>query len=57
MWPNSEYPAPLQLYRKDQPLVTHATHLGHELHQECSMNMTIKMKRVTFSHNSFALPY
>ena len=58
------YPAPLQLYGRDLPWVTHATHLGHELHQDCNMNMDTKMKRAQFIQNSteirnvfhFALP-
>ena len=58
------YPAPLQLYGRELPWVTHATHLGHELHQDCNMNMDTKMKRASFVHNSteirnvfhFALP-
>ena len=44
--------------------VIHATHLGHELHQDCNMNMDIRMKRAQFIKNSsdvrdlfsFALP-
>ena len=58
------YPAPLQLYGKDLPWVAHATHLGHELHQDCSMDMDTRMKRGSFITNStdirsmfsFALP-
>ena len=58
------YPASLQLYGRDLPWVTHATHLGHELHQDCSMDMDTKMKRASFIKNStdirdmfsFALP-
>jgi hypothetical protein len=58
------YPAPLQLYGQDLPWVTHATHLGHELHQDGSMDMDIRMKRANFISNSldirnqfsFALP-
>ena len=58
------YPFPLQLYGQNLPWVTHATHLGHELHQDGSMDMDIKMKRANFIRNSmdirnmfnFALP-
>ena len=61
---NPVYPAPLQLYGLDLPWVAHATHLGHELHQNCTMDMDIKMKRASFIKNStdirdmfsFALP-
>ena len=58
------YPVPLQLSDRELPWVTHATHLGHELHQECTMDMDIWMKRAIFIKNStdirdlfsFALP-
>ena len=58
------YPAPLQLYGQDLPWVAHATHLGHELHQDCTMDMDTKMKRASFISSStdirnmfsFALP-
>ena len=58
------YPAPIKLYGRDLPWVEHATHLGHELHQDCSMDMDIRMKRAKFIKNctdigdmfSFALP-
>ena len=61
---NPVYPVPLQLYGRELPWVTHATHLGHELHQECTMDMDIRMKRAIFIKNStdirdlfsFALP-
>ena len=61
---NLVYPAPVQLYGRDLPWVTHATHLGHELHQDCNMDMDTKMKRASFIKNStdirntfhFALP-
>ena len=51
---NPSYPVPLQLYGKDLPWVTHATHLGHELHQDCTMNMDTRMKRASFITNSTA---
>ena len=58
------YPASLQLYGRDLPWVTHATHLGHELHQDCTMDMDTRMKRASYINNStdirslfsFALP-
>ena len=58
------FPAPLKLYGRDLPWVAHATHLGHELHQDCTMDMEIKMKRANFIQSttdirdmfSFALP-
>ena len=61
---NPVYPAPLQLYDRDLPWVTHATHLGHELHQDCTMDMDTTMKRASFINSStdirgqfsFALP-
>ena len=61
---NPVYPAPLQLYDQDLPWVAHATHLGHELHQDCTMDMDTKMKRAGFISSStdirnmfsFALP-
>ena len=61
---NPVYPAPVQLYGVDLPWVTHATHLGHELSQDCTMDMDTKMKRASFIKNSidtremfgFALP-
>ena len=46
------YPAPLQLYGRDLPWVEHATHLGHELHQDCNMDMDTRMKRASFIQNS-----
>ena len=58
------YPAPIQLCGQDLPWVTHATHLGHELNQDCTMDMDTRMKRASFISNSseirnmfhFALP-
>ena len=46
------YPAPLQLYGVDLPWVVHATHLGHELHQDGSMELDTKMKRAQFIESS-----
>ena len=49
---NPVYPAPLQLYGTDLPWVVHATHLGHELHQDGTMEMDAKMKRAAFIESS-----
>ena len=49
---NPVYPAALQLYGKDLPWVAHATHLGHELHQDCTMDRDTRMKRGAFITNS-----
>ena len=46
------YPAPLQLYGLDLPWVTHATHLGHELHQDGTMEFDAKLKKANFIENS-----
>ena len=46
------YPAPLKLYNEDLPFVTHATHLGHELNQDSTMDMDIRMKQAAFISNS-----
>ena len=37
-----QYPAPLRLNGCDLPWVTKGTHLGHELHQSCTMNFDAK---------------
>ena len=57
-------PVPLQLYGKDLPWVVSAVHLGHHLHQSCTMDQDVKIKRAQFIDNSleirdifhFALP-
>ena len=46
------YPAPLLLYGKELPWVPHASHLGHEIHQDCTMDMDTRMKRAAFIRNS-----
>ena len=46
------YPAPLLLYGKKLPWVSHATHLGHELNQDCTMHMDTDIREMF----SFALP-
>ena len=49
---NVVYPVHLQLYGVDLPWVTHATHLGHELHQDCTMEYDANMKRADFIRSS-----
>ena len=49
---NPVYHVAMQLYGQDLPWVTHATHLGHELHQDCTMDMDTRMKRANFIRNS-----
>ena len=57
-------PKPLKLYGKDLPWVSHATHLGHELSKDGTMELDANMKRGQFISNSmdirsmfsFALP-
>ena len=49
---NVSYPVHLQLYGVDLPWVTHATHLGHELHQLCTMEFDAKLKRADFIRSS-----
>ena len=39
------YPAPLQLGGRDLPWVEHAIHLGHELHQLCTMDFDVNVKK------------
>ena len=48
-------PAHLKLYGVDLPWVESATHLGHELHQDCNMNYDSKCKRARFIDNSTAV--
>ena len=42
------YPKALTLFGMHLPWVEHGTHLGHEFHQSCSMDMDINMKRAKF---------
>ena len=42
------YPLPLQLCGADLPWVEHALHLGHELHQNCTMEYDANIKRAQF---------
>ena len=41
-------PVNLQLYGKPLPWVTHATHLGHEFHEDGTMAMDARMKRGSY---------
>ena len=50
--PDTEYPMALKLCGQELPWVKHATHLGHELHQTCSMEFDANMKRGEFIENS-----
>ena len=47
-YPDPVYPNPLKLCGEDLPWVQHAVHLGHELHQLCSMEYDVKIKRAQF---------
>ena len=42
------YPKALTLFGQSLPWVEHGTHLGHELHQSCSMDMDVGIKRAQF---------
>ena len=41
-------PVNLQLYGKPLPWVTHATHLGHEFHEDGTMSMDARIKRGSY---------
>ena len=45
-------PLNLQLYGVDLPWVSTATHLGHELSQDCNMEQDMKIKRADFISKS-----
>ena len=45
-------PVPLQLYGRDLPWVSSATHLGHELHENANMDHDCKCKKARFIDNS-----
>ena len=40
-----QYPAQLVLHGRERPWVKTATHLGHELHQSCTMEYDARRKR------------
>ena len=48
-------PVPLKLYGKDLPWVSHATHLGHEMHEDGTMDFDCKCKRGKFIENSLSI--
>ena len=58
------HPAPIQLYGKDLPWVSHANHLGHEIQEDATMIKDANMKRAAFLSScndirslfSFAMP-
>ena len=50
-----DYPAPLLLDGRELPFVTSATHLGHELSQDCSLDLDAKIKRAGFIDRSTAV--
>ena len=52
---NVLYLVKLQLNGKELPWVTTATHLGHELHQNCKMDHDIKIKRALFINASIEI--
>ena len=45
-------PAPLQLCARDLPWVSSATHLGHELHQDATMDYDCRCKKAKFIDSS-----
>ena len=49
---NVVYPAPLKLNNQDLPWVETASHLGHELHQQCDMTYDCKIKKAEFINSS-----
>ena len=49
---NFSYPAKLLLNGRPLPWVETATHLGHELHQNCNMDYDAKVKRAKFIDTS-----
>ena len=48
-------PKPLELYGKNLPWVPYATHLGHELHQSCTMEFDCRIKRAKFIDSSLEI--
>jgi hypothetical protein len=45
---NVQLPDPLQLNGEDLPWVATAEHLGHTLHQDCTMDQDARVKRAKF---------
>ena len=52
---NQNKPAPPQLYGVDLPWVEKASHLGHELHQDCNMDYDSNCKRGKFIETSSSI--
>ena len=52
---NAAKPANLQLYGQDLPWVNVATHLGHELHRDATMEHDCKCKRAQFIDKSTSI--
>ena len=48
-------PVPLKLYGQDLPWVSHATHLGHELHEDANLDFDCKSKRANFIDKSLSI--
>ena len=48
-------PVPLKLYGQDLPWVRHATHLGHELHEDANLDFDCRRKRAIFIDNSLSI--
>ena len=48
-------PTPLYLYDQILPWVSHATHLGHELHENGDQSFDCRIKRASFIENSVQL--
>ena len=49
---NASYPKSLQLYGRDLPWVKNAVHLGHEFHQDGTMEHDTNVKRAQFIEKS-----
>ena len=53
--PSANYPAPLQLNGRSLPWVRTATHLGHELRQECTMEHDTWCARAKYIDKSISV--
>ena len=52
---NLAKPVPLRLGGRELPWVSSATHLGHELHESCTMEHDAEVKRAIFIRNSLEI--
>ena len=52
---NLPKPVPLKLYGQDQPWVSHATHLGHEVHEDANLDFDCGSKRAIFIDRSLSI--